>query len=126
MKICSNCRQECADDARFCTRCGRYIYGEPIVARAEPAPVAVQEPPARVGEQMHLPSLYLMAAVLIIAVVFPPWETPPGQPPEFLGFNFIMSPPRPDAVISRMLMTIEATTIGVAGLYVSWLLRNKR
>lgn len=74
---------------------------------------------------MNIQVLYIMVAVLLAALVMPPWETPPGQTPEFLGFHFYWDPPEPDAVVSRLLMTIELTTIGVAGLYFSWLLRKK-
>lgn len=37
---------------------------------------------------------------------------------------FIFSPPAPEAVVSRMLLTIELVTIAIAGLYGSWLFRN--
>ena len=81
---------------------------------------------------MNLPILYGMVAGLIAAVLFPPWETPPGQPPAFLGFHFILTPPasggmaQGDAgVISRLLLTIELVTIAVAGLYFAWLFRKK-
>jgi hypothetical protein len=69
--------------------------------------------------------LYGMAAVLVLAVLFPPWETPPTQAPEFLGLHFILAPPSSDAVVSRLLMTIELVTIAIAGLYGAFLLRNK-
>ena len=58
-----------------------------------------------------------MVGALILALVFPPWETPPSQTPEFLGLHFILQPPRPDAIVSRLLVTIELTTISIAGLY---------
>jgi hypothetical protein len=74
---------------------------------------------------MNLPALYVTVVVLVVALLFPPWETPPGEPPEFLGFHLYWSPPRPDAVVSRLVLTIELTTIAMAGLYASWLLRNK-
>ncbi|MBH0200443.1 MAG: hypothetical protein HP497_13695 [Nitrospira sp.] len=69
--------------------------------------------------------LYGMVAALVLAIVFPPWETPPDQPPEFLGMHFILSPPNPDAVVSRMLQTIELVTITIAGLYGAFLFRKK-
>lgn len=74
--------------------------------------------------------LYLMVALLLLAIVFPPWETPPGQPPEFLGFHFILSPPatgggETTGVISRFLWTIELVTIASAGFYFSWLFRQR-
>ncbi|MFQ5932021.1 MAG: hypothetical protein ACE5MM_06415 [Nitrospiraceae bacterium] len=81
---------------------------------------------------MNMPVLYWMVALLILAVLFPPWETPPEQPPEFLGFHFILSPPNTAAnggeeqgIISRLLLTIELTTIAIGGFYLSWLLRRR-
>ena len=80
---------------------------------------------------MNMTVLFVMVAALILAVVFPPWETPPGRPPEFLGFHFILNPPQAGAnegsgIISRLLITIELVTIAVAGLYFSWLFRKKK
>ncbi len=69
--------------------------------------------------------LYGMVAALVLAVLFPPWETPPTQQPEFLGLHFILSPPTPDAIVSRMLLTIELVTITIAGLYGAFLLRQQ-
>ena len=69
-----------------------------------------------------------MAGILILALIVPPWETPPGQPPVFLGFHFVLSPPpagTEPGVISRLLLTIELVTIAVAGLYFSWLFRKR-
>jgi hypothetical protein len=66
-----------------------------------------------------------MVAALALAFVFPPWEAPPDQPPEFLGMHFILSPPNSDAVVSRMLQTIELVTIAIAGLYGAFLFREK-
>jgi hypothetical protein len=81
---------------------------------------------------MNLPILYGMVAGLIAAVLFPPWETPPGQPPAFLGFHFILTPPAGEGmaqegagVISRLLLTVELVTIAVAGLYFAWLFRKR-
>ena len=66
-----------------------------------------------------------MVALLILALLFPPWETPPEDSPEFLGFHFILSPPSPVAVVSRILQTIQLVTIAVGGMYFSWLFRSK-
>lgn len=74
---------------------------------------------------MNLPILYAMVGLLILAVLFPPWETPPGQSPAFLGFHSILSPPEPDSVISRLLITIELVTIVMSGFYLSWLFRKR-
>jgi hypothetical protein len=74
---------------------------------------------------LNINVLYGMVAALVLAVLFPPWETPPSQTPEFLGMHFILSPPTPDAIVSRMLLTIELVTITIAGLYGSFLLRNR-
>lgn len=83
-------------------------------------------------DDMNLPILYGMVAGLIAAVLFPPWETPPGQAPVFLGFHFILTPSAGDGmaqedagVISRLLWTVELVTIAVAGLYFAWLFRKK-
>jgi hypothetical protein len=83
-------------------------------------------------EDMNMTALYVMVTALILAVLFPPWETPPSQRPEFLGFHFILNPPEIGAdesggggVVSRLLITIELVTIVVAGFYFSWLFRKK-
>ncbi len=75
---------------------------------------------------MNLPALYAMAALLILAGLFPPWESQPGRPPEFLGFHFIVGGAEASGgIVSRLLLTIELVTIAVAGLYCSWLLRKR-
>ena len=73
-----------------------------------------------------MPVLYAMVGLLLLALLVPPWETPPGQPPEFLGFHFILSPPEPDSMVSRLLITIELVTIAMAGFYLSWLFSKKQ
>ena len=118
MGICTACRQELSDDLRYCTRCGH-----------PQLPSSSQHATLQGGtdvEEMNITALYVMVVALILALFFPPWETPPGHPPEFLGFHFYWSPPEPEAVVSRLMMTIELTTIGIAGLYCSWLLRKKQ
>ncbi|MGH7206067.1 MAG: hypothetical protein ACREI2_07650 [Nitrospiraceae bacterium] len=72
-----------------------------------------------------MPVLYAMVGLLLLTLLFPPWETPPGQPPEFLGFHFILSPPETDSVVSRLLITIELVTITMAGFYLSWFFRKQ-
>lgn len=66
-----------------------------------------------------------MVAVLVLAILFPPWETPPSQSPEFLGMHFILTPPSSEAVVSRLLLTIELMTIAIAGFYGAFLFRQK-
>jgi hypothetical protein len=66
-----------------------------------------------------------MVAALVLAFLFPPWETPLPQEPEFLGLHFVLSPPTSDAIVSRLLLTIELVTIAIAGLYASFLFRSK-
>ncbi len=66
-----------------------------------------------------------MVAALVLALLFPPWETAPDQRPEFLGMYFILFPPGPDAIVSRMLLTIELVTIAIAGMYGAFLFRKK-
>jgi len=119
MMRCRVCRYEVGEGDRFCTRCG--------------APLEVSRLPAdRQAEEMNLPVLYVMAFILVLAVLFPPWETPPETPPEFLGFHFILDAPAfpPDGsgtgVISRILLTVEVVTVAVAGLYFAWLFRRKQ
>ena len=67
-----------------------------------------------------------MVAFLSLALLFPPWETPQSQPPEFLGMHFILDPPTPDAMVSRLLLTIELVTIAIAGMYGAFLFRQKK
>lgn len=115
MQTCPSCRRSLPEINRFCTSCGRQLSGGPSENRpADPAP-----------QQLNINVLYGMVAVLVLALLVPPWETPPTQPPEFLGLHFILSPPRPDAIVSRMLLTIELTTITIAGLYGAFLFRDK-
>jgi hypothetical protein len=113
MQTCSACHRQMPEINRFCTHCGRQLDGAP--ARRN----------ALSPEQLNLSVLYGMVAALALAIVFPPWETPPNQAPEFLGMHFILSPPTPDALVSRMLLTIELVTITIAGLYGAFLLRTK-
>ena len=76
-------------------------------------------------EQLNLNILYGMVTVLVVSLLMPPWESPPSQPAAFLGFHFILSPPQPDAIVSRLLLTIELTTTAIAGLYLSFLFRTR-
>jgi len=66
-----------------------------------------------------------MVGLLILAVLFPPWQTALDQPLEFLGFHFILTPPSDGAQRSPVLQTIQLFTIAVAGLYFSWVYRGK-
>ena len=114
MKSCSACGYELSDESRFCTHCGRALL-----------PPFPANPAGREVEEMNMPALYVMVGLLALALLFPPWETPPAQSPEFFGFHFILSPPEPDAAVSRLLLTVELITIAVAGFYTSWLFRKK-
>ena len=116
MKICPSCRRELPEIYRFCTQCGSGLNGD-----SRSGPVKQIE----ASEALNLRVLYGMVAVLVLALLFPPWETPPSQAPEFLGLHFILSPPAPDAVVSRLLITIELVTIAIAGLYGSFLFRKR-
>jgi hypothetical protein len=117
--ICPACAKPLPDHSQFCIHCG-----QPVVPMHE----APMQPKT---DDMNLPILYGMVAVLIAAVLFPPWETTPGQPPAFLGFHFILTPSAGDGVsedagvISRLLLTVELVTIAVAGMYFAWLFRKK-
>ncbi|HZS11278.1 MAG TPA: hypothetical protein VFA38_03440, partial [Nitrospirales bacterium] len=73
MKFCRDCGQSVMDEARFCTRCGRYVYGD--TAAAPPPAAAAAPEDERRAEEMHMPSLYVMFAVLVLAAIVPPWET---------------------------------------------------
>lgn len=119
MQICPSCQRSLPEINRFCTYCGQQLGDRPA-AEERSASKSGSAP-----EQLNLNVLYGMVAVLILAVLFPPWETPPDQPPEFLGMHFILSPPTPDAIVSRMLLTIELVTLAIAGLYGAFLFRKK-
>jgi len=121
MKTCSFCGQELPQISRFCTRCGRAVAK---LIQTKPAANSVK-PQGPDAEEMNMPVLYAMVGLLLLALLFPPWETPPGQSAEFLGFYFILSPPEPDSVVSRLLITIELVTIAMAGFYLSWLFRKR-
>jgi hypothetical protein len=116
MKPCPKCRRELPEIYRYCTQCGSLLDASVVPTRPNPLQSA---------EALNLQVLYGMAAVLVLAVVFPPWETPPTQAPEFLGLHFILAPPTPDAVVSRLLITIELVTIAIAGLYGAFLFRQR-
>ena len=118
MQTCPSCHQSLPEINRFCTRCGQRV-----VATAVPSPAPSAQPAT--PEQLNLNVLYGMVGTLILAVLFPPWETPPTQPPEFLGFHSVLSPPTPEAIISRMLLTIELTTVTIAGLYAAFFFRRR-
>lgn len=118
MQTCPSCQRSQPEINRFCTHCGRRID-----ENAEATLPLQSDRPA--PGQLNIQVLYGMVAALVLAIVFPPWEAPPDQPPEFLGMHFILSPPSPDAVVSRMLQTIELVTITIAGLYGAFLFRKK-
>lgn len=117
MQTCPACQRSLPEINRFCTQCGRQLDAD---AQVPPPP----RPNAPVQEQLNINVLYGMVAVLVIAILFPPWETPPSQPPEFLGMHFILSPPNQEAIVSRMLLTIELVTITIAGLYGAFFFRK--
>jgi hypothetical protein len=116
MRTCPNCRRELPEIYRYCTQCGAPLDGSAPPGNAKPA---------LPREALNLQVLYGMVAFLALALLFPPWETPPTQAPEFLGLHFIFAPPTPDAVVSRLLMTIELVTIAIAGLYGAFLFRQR-
>jgi len=120
MKICPSCRQELPEISRYCAQCGQRLHADPVDPPPPPPPPATPGP-----GQLNIEVLYGMVAMLSLAIIFPPWETPPSQAPEFLGLHFILSPPTPDAIVSRLLLTIELVTIAIAGLYGSFLFRQK-
>ena len=118
MKHCPSCGQALPEINRYCTRCGA-----PLDSSVSPA--AGSQSNGRATEQLNLNILYGMVAVLVLSLLIPPWESPPSQPAAFLGFHFILSPPQPDAIVSRILLTVELTTTAIAGLYLSFLFRQR-
>ena len=109
-KPCPSCGYGLTLKGRFCPKCGTRADRK---AEAEPQ-----------QESLNLRILYIMVGFLLLAVLFPPWQTPPGDAPEFLGFHFILSPPTDSAQRSPVLQTIQLFTIAVAGLYFSWVFRG--
>lgn len=120
MQVCPACRRSQPEINRFCIQCGRRFDG-----RLDSSPTSHHHT-TEAPDQLNLTVLYGMVVGLILAVLFPPWETPPTQTPEFLGMRFILSPPSPEAVVSRMLLTIELVTIAIAGMYGAFLFRKKQ
>ena len=120
MKICPSCRHELPEISRYCMQCGQRLHADPVDVSPPPPPHATPGP-----GQLNFEFLYGMVAMLSLAILFPPWETPPSQPPEFLGMHFILTPPTLDAIVSRLLLTIELVTIAIAGLYGAFLFRQK-
>jgi hypothetical protein len=121
MKTCPSCRTGLPEISRYCTQCGQRLHADAPDLPPPPPPQRAAPQP----EQLNLQLLYGMVAALTLALLFPPWETPPTQAPEFLGLHFILNPPTPDAIVSRLLLTIELATIAIAGLYGSFLFRSK-
>ena len=107
MKPCPACGRALPEINRYCTHCGAGVEADPSLR-------TTATPAASTREQLNLQILYGMVTVLIVSVLMPPWESPPSQPPLFLGFHFILSPPQPDAIVSRLLLTIELTTTAVS------------
>ncbi|MCX5723344.1 MAG: zinc ribbon domain-containing protein [Nitrospirae bacterium] len=120
MKICPSCRRELPEINRYCTQCGQRLHADPVELPTPPPPQSESQP-----DQLNIQVLYGMVAALSLAILFPPWETPPSQAPEFLGMHFVLTPPTPEAIISRLLLTIELVTIAIAGFYGSFLFRRK-
>lgn len=122
MKTCPSCRRELPELCRYCTQCGQRLDAYQDSAPADsPSP----DRPVDQADALNLNVLYGMVAALILALLFPPWEAPPPQSPEFLGLHFILTPPSPEAVVSRLLLTIELVTISIAGLYGAFLFRKR-
>ena len=118
MQTCPACHRSLPEINRFCTQCGQRLDGSASATQES-------RPSATMPEQLNINVLYGMVAALVLAVLFPPWETTVDQTPEFLGMHFILSPPMLDAIVSRMLLTIELVTITIAGLYGAFLLRRQ-
>ncbi len=114
---CQTCDQALPSAARFCPACGTPVVQEP----RKPS----RPEPARSKEILNLQILYIMAGLLILAVLFPPWESPPGDPPAYLGMHFLLHPPEPGAVVSGILQTVELATLAIGGMYLAWMFRDK-
>lgn len=117
LTTCAGCGSVLESEARFCPQCGQPQPSRTSEGQKRPAPAIKQE--------MNVTVLYVMVGILILAVLFPPWETPPDQPPAFLGFYPLWSRPK-EGVVSNMLLIIETSTVAIAGIYLSWVLRKKR
>jgi hypothetical protein len=117
LSTCAQCGSVVAADVRFCPQCGH-----PQPSRASEGRKAQT---AAIKEEMNVTILYLMVGILILVVLFPPWETPPDQPPAFLGFYSLWSRPK-EGVVSNMLLIIETMTTAIGGIYASWLFRRRR
>ncbi len=109
---CPACGQSLPRHVRLCPNCGKRLPSESLYAE-------------RAKETLNIQILYIMVGLLILAVLVPPWEAAPGEPPAYLGMHFIQSPPQPGAVISKLLQSIELVTIAIAGMYFSWLFRER-
>ena len=110
-RTCPSCRFGIPTGGRYCLRCG--------------TKVDENEQERRAGEHLNIRILYIMVGILILAVFFPPWEAAPGEPPQFLGLSFILSPPREGAIVSRILQTIQLVSIATGGMYAAWFFRSK-
>ena len=117
LTTCAQCGSVLGSEARFCPQCGHPQLSRTFEGQTPPAPA--------IKEEMNVTILYLMVGILILVVLFPPWETPPDQPPAFLGFYSLWSRPK-EGVVSNMLLIIETSTVAIAGVYLSWVLRKKR
>ena len=117
LSTCVQCGAVLDAEARFCPQCGHPQPSRTSEGRKPETPA--------VKEEMNMTVLYAMVGVLILAVLFPPWETPPDQPPAFLGLYPLWSRPE-NGIVSNMLLIIETSTIAIAGVYLSWILRKKR
>lgn len=120
---CPSCGRHLPLGGRFCIHCGKPLAASLL---SPDRPIGG----LKTGETMNLPILYAMVAGLLLALLVPPWETPPGPPPAFLGFHFFWDPPASleggaPPVESRVLLTVELVTIAVAGLYLAWLFRGR-
>ena len=109
---CRTCDRAVPAAARFCPDCGRQIVRESREA-------------SRSKEILNFRILCIMAGLLILAVLFPPWEMPAGNPPAYLGMHFFLNPPEHGAVVSGVVQTVELTTLAIGGLYLAWVLREK-
>ena len=111
MNACQSCGRAISSDVQVCSNCTQRNQ-DSFGKRSE-------------DESLNLQILYGMVGLLVLVFLFPPWVTAPGPTQEYLGMHFILSPPDPDAVVSRILQTIELVTIAVGGMYGAWFFRGR-
>ena len=99
--------------SRYCSQGGESARRR----RRRRSPPPPPRPPKTSGPgQLKVEMLYGMVAMLSLAIIFPPGK--PRRPGSGIPRPaFHLHAPPPDAIVSRLLLTIELVTIAIAGLY---------